>query len=241
MWQGAGHSSRSTTTGASRRRFPILILNATTLNTGHNWQFTTSFMGESPLSIDPEVDGNNRLRRLYYDDAPTEELKQFRLARAVGASACVPVLFEPIAVRGLYPDKTVRLADGGVHDNQGIVGLLEQDCTVMLVSDASGQVGVEDDPNPSELSVAVRSNDLLMARVRGAQYRDLKARLRSRGSRPDVPPPAQRSRRRSRRLGGMQGRLGRPRAQAVDKLRDSQGYPEAAGGDPHRPRLLRRG
>ena len=161
-------------------KVPILILNATTLNTGHNWQFTTSFMGESPLSIDPEVDGNNRLRRLYYDDAPTEELKQFRLARAVGASACVPVLFEPIAVGGLYPDKTVRLADGGVHDNQGIVGVLEQDCTVILVSDASGQVGVEDDPNPSELSVAVRSNDLLMARVRGAQYRDLKARLRSR-------------------------------------------------------------
>ena len=159
---------------------PILILNATTLNTGHNWQFTTSFMGESPLSIDPEVDGNNRLRRLYYDDAPTEELKQFRLARAAGASACVPVLFEPIALDRLYPDKTIRLADGGVHDNQGVVGLLEQDCTVMLVSDASGSVGVEDAPDASELKVAVRSNDLLMARVRGAQYRDLKARLRSR-------------------------------------------------------------
>jgi hypothetical protein len=161
-------------------KVPILILNATTLNTGHNWQFTAAFMGESPLAIDPEVDGNNRLRRLYYDAAPNEDLKQLRLGRAVGASACVPVLFEPIALLGLYPDKTVRLADGGVHDNQGIVGLLEQDCTVMLVSDASGHVGVENDPKRSELGVAVRSNDLLMARVRGAQYRDLKARLRSR-------------------------------------------------------------
>jgi hypothetical protein len=161
-------------------KVPILILNATTLNTGHNWQFTAAFMGESPLAIDAEVDGNNRLRRLYYDAAPTEELKQLRLARAVGASACVPVLFEPIALRGLYPDKTVRLVDGGVHDNQGIVGLLEQDCTVMLVSDASGHVGLDDDPESSGLGVAVRSNDLLMARVRGAEYRDLKARLRSR-------------------------------------------------------------
>ena len=161
-------------------KVPILILNATALNTGHNWQFTTTFMGESPLAIDPEVDGNNRLRRLYYEDAPTDELKELRLARAVGASACVPILFEPIALRGLYPGKTVRLVDGGVHDNQGIVGLLEQDCTVMLVSDASGHVGVEDDSSSSAPGVAVRSNDLLMARMRGAQYRDLKARLRSR-------------------------------------------------------------
>ena len=161
-------------------KVPILILNATTLNTGHNWQFTATFMGESPLSIDPDVDGNHRLRRLYYHEAPTEELRKFPLARAVGASACVPVFFEPIALGGLYPEKTVRLADGGVHDNQGIVGLLEQDCTVMLVSDASGQVGIEVDPNPSGLRVAVRTNHLLMARVREAQYRDLKARLRSR-------------------------------------------------------------
>jgi hypothetical protein len=50
----------------------------------------------------------------------------------------------------------------------------------MLVSDASGHVGVEDDSSPSALGVAFRSNDLLMARVRGAEYRDLKARLRSR-------------------------------------------------------------
>jgi hypothetical protein len=163
-----------------KSKVPILVLNATTINTGHNWQFTTSFMGESPLAIDPEVDGNNRMRRLYYRDAPTAELKTLRLGRAVGASACVPVVFEPIVLTGLYPDKTVRLADGGVHDNQGVVGLLEQDCTILLISDASGHVGVENDPKSSEFGVAVRSNELLMARVRGAQYRDLKGRLRSR-------------------------------------------------------------
>jgi len=27
-------------------KVPILVLNATTLNTGHNWQFTATFMGE---------------------------------------------------------------------------------------------------------------------------------------------------------------------------------------------------
>ena len=31
-------------------KVPMLVLNATTLNTGHNWQFTASWMGEPPIS-----------------------------------------------------------------------------------------------------------------------------------------------------------------------------------------------
>ena len=51
-------------------KVPILILNATSLNTGHNWQFTASWMGEPPSSIDTAIDANYRLRRMHYDDAP---------------------------------------------------------------------------------------------------------------------------------------------------------------------------
>ena len=47
-----------------------LILNATSLNTGHNWQFTATWMGEPPSGVDPRVDGSERLRRLYYKQAP---------------------------------------------------------------------------------------------------------------------------------------------------------------------------
>jgi hypothetical protein len=39
---------------------PILILNAATLNTGHTWHFTASYMGEPPAGIDSEIDGNDR-------------------------------------------------------------------------------------------------------------------------------------------------------------------------------------
>ncbi len=39
-------------------KVPILILNATSLNTGHNWQFTASWMGEPPAGIDTEIDAN---------------------------------------------------------------------------------------------------------------------------------------------------------------------------------------
>ena len=45
-------------------KVPMLVLNATTLNTGHSWQFTASWMGESPTAIDTEIDGNLRLRRM---------------------------------------------------------------------------------------------------------------------------------------------------------------------------------
>ncbi len=161
-----------------KAKVPILILNATTLNTGHNWQFTASWMGEPPTTIDPDIDGNYRLRRMYYSEAPKAHRK-IRLGHAVAASAAVPGLFEPISLSGLYPDITVQLADGGVHDNQGIVGLLEQDCNVLLVSDASGQMGAIDNPGSGPLSVPLRSNSILMARVREAEYDDLVARRAS--------------------------------------------------------------
>lgn len=74
---------------------------------------------------------------------------------------------------------TVRLVDGGVHDNQGIASLVEQSCSVMLVSDASGQMGTQVDPPGGLTAVPLRSSSILMARVRGAQYDDLVARLRA--------------------------------------------------------------
>lgn len=157
---------------------PILILNATTLNTGHNWQFTTSWMGEPPSSIDVEVDTNDLFRRMYYTEAP-EEHRNIRLGHAVSASACVPGIFEPLSFENLYPDRIVRLADGGGTDNQGLSGLLEQDCTVILVSDGSGQMESENTPSNGPLGVLLRSSSILQARVRDVQYHDLERRKRS--------------------------------------------------------------
>jgi predicted acylesterase/phospholipase RssA len=163
-----------------RAKAPILILNATTLNTGHNWHFTATYMGESPASIIPEIDGNCRLRRMYYRDEAPEKHKDITLGSAVAASACVPALFNPLVLEDLYEQNmTVRLVDGGVHDNQGIAGLLEQDCTVLLVSDASGQMKTVENPSGNPLGVSLRSNNVLMARVREAEYRELIARRRS--------------------------------------------------------------
>lgn len=161
-----------------RAKVPVLVLNATALNTGHNWQFTASWMGEPPSGIDGEIDGNYRLRRMYYDEAP-KRYQKFRLGHAVAASACVPGLFDPLTLDQLYPDRVIRLVDGGVHDNQGTASLLEQDCTVLLVSDASGQMAAQNRPSGGLLGVPLRSNGILMARVRQAQYHELDARRRS--------------------------------------------------------------
>jgi predicted acylesterase/phospholipase RssA len=161
-------------------KVPVLVLNATALNTGHGWQFTASWMGEPPSGADERVDASRRLRRVYYRDAPdVGDLRRPSLGQAVAASACVPGLFPPITLDRLYDDIDVELVDGGVHDNQGIASLVEQDCNVILVSDASGQLRDDEDPKRHLLGVAGRSNSVLMKRVRGAQYSELQSRRRS--------------------------------------------------------------
>jgi predicted acylesterase/phospholipase RssA len=159
-------------------KVPILVLNAATLNTGHTWQFTASWMGESPAGIDSEIDGNDRLRRMYYKDAPAAYQK-VRLGAAVGASAAVPGVFEPLTLDNLYPERIVRLVDGGVCDNQGVGSLFEQDCRVMLVSDASGQMESQPASSRGIFGVLLRTNTIFQARIRESEYRDLKGRQRS--------------------------------------------------------------
>ena len=163
-----------------KAKVPVLLLNTTSLNTGHSWHFTGRWMGEPPGSIGTDIDVNERYRRLWYEQAPKDEHKNYRLGYAVAASACVPGLFAPLVLEELYPERTVRLVDGGVHDNQGVEALLDEDCTLVLCSDASGQMGDEKNPSNSAIGVPLRSNSILMDRVREAEYQDLRARLDSR-------------------------------------------------------------
>lgn len=69
-------------------KIPIVILNATSANTGHNWQFTASWMGEPPSQISTKVDGNYRLRRMYLETEAPPAYRDFPLGQAVAASSC---------------------------------------------------------------------------------------------------------------------------------------------------------
>lgn len=160
-------------------KIPQLVLNATTLNTGHLWQFTVSWMGESPNIVNRAVDKSPRLRRLYYQEAPEPRYRHYRLGHAVAASSCVPGLFEPIELPRLYARRNIRLVDGGVYDNLGVAALTEQDCAVMIISDASGQLSPDDDPAGGILGPVLRSMSVMMGRIRGSEYEDLHMRAAS--------------------------------------------------------------
>jgi NTE family protein len=178
-----------------RAPVPILVINATALNTGHNWRFEAVGMGEPDRDEDAirEVDRDIRLVwsrfRLPGDSQETsaerlpEHQSSFELGLAVAASACVPGLFAPLAVSDLFAedrdvekDIRVELVDGGVHDNQGIDGLLDKDCTDFVVSDASGQMLDEPDPPTRIPSVQSRSAGIYGDRIREIQLIEARRR-----------------------------------------------------------------
>lgn len=156
-------------------KVPQLVINATSVNTGHNWQFTASWMGEPPGNIQTDIDVKPRLRRMYYEEAP-ERYKKFRVGHAVGASACVPVMFHPMPLPELYPGIDLQLIDGGLHDNQGIGALIEQECNSMIISDASGQMPTNEVSTQNEAAIFFRADNILQERLRELQFMDIKER-----------------------------------------------------------------
>jgi predicted acylesterase/phospholipase RssA len=161
-------------------KVPALILNATTVNTGHAWRFTPTWMGESPWSIHESADSIPRLEWSNYDKSAGW---QIRLARAVAASACVPMVFAPLRIGQYYGQGIeISLVDGAVHDNQGSVSLLASGCNVIIVSDACSQLMLEPAPVPGLKGLrtsALRFVNTLMERVRLANFADLVSRRRS--------------------------------------------------------------
>jgi predicted acylesterase/phospholipase RssA len=153
---------------------PILLLNATSLNTGHSWRFEAVGMGEDPRLRDAwaQIDKNMRLRTARYEEIAPQHA-DFKLGIAVAASACVPALFQPLAVSGLFKipdgsptDVRVQLVDGGVHDNQGVCGLIDTNCRRMIVSDASGPMLDENEPSTHIPAVGGRASSIQGDRVR---------------------------------------------------------------------------
>ncbi len=156
-------------------KVPQLVLNATCLNTGHNFQFTAKWMGVPPGNMQPDIDVKPRLRRMYYKEAPGD-YKKYRLGYAVAASSCVPAIFRALPMKNLYKDMEVQLIDGGYHENQGVAALLDQECKNLIISDGSGQLSTADKETPSDLSVFYRADVILQERVRELEFMDVKNR-----------------------------------------------------------------
>lgn len=166
-------------------KIPILTVNATCLNTGHPWHFTGSWIGEPLASQSPtrSLGKNPPLKQLRFDgvyrDDPLKplsekqknKLREITLGDAVAASACVPGIFDPLAIHDLYENSqgeeiVVELVDGGVFDNQGLDALFAAGCTHIICSDASGQLEDERVLSTRFYNVIERSTDTMMDRIR---------------------------------------------------------------------------
>jgi hypothetical protein len=87
----------------------------------------------------------------------------------------VPGLFAPLRFDKLYPGYDVGLVDGGVFDNQGALALLQEDCSVLIVSDAAGQLGLAKAPDGGHLAPLLRAMDIFQERMRLASFERLRA------------------------------------------------------------------
>ncbi len=166
---------------APETRVPFLIINATSLNTGHLWQFTTVSAGEQRTIHETGHDIGFLKKLRMDDDRLTIEqrkiLYNITLGQAVAASCCVPGIFEPLQIRNLYKagrnPMTVRLVDGGLVDNQGLASLFAENCTHIICCDASDILKSEHHPSVQFLNVALRANDILMDRIRRKSLNEL--------------------------------------------------------------------
>ena len=167
-------------------KIPTLILNATALNTGNLWQFTGACVGEEVSIYNRHSIQMPVMPKLYFDSPELTPLQRFSLdwltlGQAVAASCCVPGLFEPLCLSGLYKteageDIIIRLVDGGVFDNQGLVSLFAEGCTQIVCSDASDLLKHVRDPSTRLINAAIRANEIMMDRIRNKILDDLLAR-----------------------------------------------------------------
>lgn len=168
-----------------RSRLPQFVFNATTVNTGYGFTFSGQSHGEPADPAAIAISRRPRLAELPYDDivtGSTWDPARLSLSRVVAASACVPGVIPPIALRrdnrNVSDEQSDRdeqgfllaLSDGGMFDNQGVDALFRGLCSDLLVSDAAGQLPYQPYPDVTNFTLMSRATDILMERVRELSF-----------------------------------------------------------------------
>lgn len=162
-----------------KNKVPIIVINATNLNSGHNWQFQATKMGEPDYMSDMEIDKNNRFGWIRYTDKGLlKKFKNYSIGQAVACSSAVPMLFTPIVLKDLYEGYKLSISDGGVYDNQGFSGLLSEECNYIICSDASGQMDNQVVSHTSIFMTNKRTIDIQMDRARELIYEDMNEKFK---------------------------------------------------------------
>jgi predicted acylesterase/phospholipase RssA len=109
-----------------KNKVPVLVINTTNLNNGHNFQFHATKMGE----IKSETDKNFRVSFLR---SGCDVYDNFLISEAVAASSAVPGIFPALKIK--LQDIELNLVDGGVYENIGLNALFSENVDEIIVSD----------------------------------------------------------------------------------------------------------
>lgn len=90
---------------------------------------------------------------------------ELSLAQAVAISANFPPVFKPFRMANIFDDVEVSrlgLTDGGVFDNLGIYGLLDEHCSFIIASDTGKKMAIQPHIPASRSKMMFRIVDVLM-------------------------------------------------------------------------------
>jgi NTE family protein len=146
---------------------PLIVLNATNLQTGKLWRFSRPYMGDWTIGRIPD---------------PT-----VTLAKAVAASAAFPPVLSPAVFKVTPADfqyedagenrrpafmQRLLLADGGVYDNLGLETAFKR-CRTLFVSDAGMRPEAEEKVHTDPLRQTIRVLEVADSQVRALRKRQL--------------------------------------------------------------------
>ncbi len=115
----------------------------------------------------------------YAADSIHEDWEALTVGGAVAASACFPPLFAPIPYDGIYDARHVMrlgLTDGGVFDNIGVIGLLDESCNYIIASDAGRDTKHQKTASASRLGLGARLAAMTLKNLEDTQHRLLRER-----------------------------------------------------------------
>ena len=148
---------------------PVLLINATNLETGRLWTFSQEKMGDSSYKY--RKAGEIKFRQ-----------ENFPISRAVASSTCVPYAFSPIKIeKHFFSSKedfskiSPRLIDGGVYDNQGVHKITQPNssynCDIIIVSDA-GMKFSNKSIFGNNFTLLQRTSNIFMHRIKNLQFQN---------------------------------------------------------------------
>lgn len=169
---------------------PVLIVNGTSLSNGLKFVFSTipddqfrsayfDGLSDDQLIRFGAAEGYQAFATMGFQSL-NSDISQYRLSKAVAASASVPNLLGPVTVRAnesqpglvkVEKGQLVNISDGGIYDNYGLESLVQAMTGQLdkhpgkkariLVIDGSGYFNVEADESADQQSVAYYSERTL--------------------------------------------------------------------------------